>query len=348
MKKTALLSIILASAPAFAADVATTPEFEALKAEAAAPADPAIAAPKDLAAAPADLAAAPKDLAAIEAARDPWYRGLGFGIGAGALSGVTGELSYRIPYSNSFWGNRFGFRLNYSTMKPLKSSIDKVVKTMSDDEEDIDVDATIDSSQIGAMIDFYPFGYVWGLGALRFTGGYYVGKFDIDAKITASTSFDGQATINVNHPDYGYLSSQSVAYTGNAYGNGVVSLDYGTIKGPYAGIGLDMGLFWGLRLAMDVGVVFTDAPQVSAQIGNADANIDQLCFNGGLYNGQCFGWDKVDQATATAIITEMDDEKAKALADANKEIDSNLKDLNDSLAKYDYFPIVRVALTYRF
>ncbi|MDR3126340.1 MAG: hypothetical protein LBT92_01780 [Rickettsiales bacterium] len=341
MNKTALVfSALIASAPALAVEIATTPEFEAAKAETAKTGESA------------------KDLASIETNRNPWYRGIGFGVGAGVLSGVTGELSYRIPYSDSFFGNRFGFRVSYSTFKPLEKTVDKLILDASEDNDDISVSAKINSKQIGAMIDFYPFGYIWGLGAFRLTGGYYAGDFDIDATITGTQDVSGTtpATISGLSGTASVLNGHtlSVDYAGTGSAAGALQFSYDKIKGPYAGLGLDMGLFWGIRLTLDAGLVFTDAPTVHGELADISGSINSAClqvpsmYQAALGNSYCVEMANLDATARGKIQGEIDAEAGRQKVEVNKDINENVKDINDSLAKYDYFPIVRLGLAYRF
>ncbi len=246
----------------------------------------------------------------------------GFQIGAGisATSGLNGFIGYANKDAESFWGKRFGVRFDFATTKPVKSLINNTIDTVVDDGIDIGDDLTItdgkiDASHYAALVDFYPFGDTWAMGAWRITGGYAFGDMNMAANIAGT--FDG--------PSGRYefeLAGQRYAYTGNSM-NGTAGLDW-EYRGPYIGTGFDIGLFAGLKIYLDAGVVFTNR---AAEL-SLDVPVDNLqTFDGGT-------WKPVDNAT---LKNELEKYKADALADAQSELDD-----------FKFYPMIKAGFMYRF
>jgi len=187
---------------------------------------------------------------------------------------------------------------------------------MGDDGIDIGdnltiTDGKLDASHFAALVDFYPFGDSWLLGGWRITGGYAFGDMDMSANIAGT--FDGPSD------RYEFeLSGQKYAYTGNSV-HGTADLDW-KYCGPYLGTGFDIGLFAGLKIYIDAGVVFTNK---SAQL-SLDIPTDNLQ----QYNGTT--WESVDIPELNAVID-------KTLSDAQSELD-DLK----------FYPMVKLGFMYRF
>ena len=246
----------------------------------------------------------------------------GFQIGAGisATSGLNGFVGYANKDAESFWGKRFGVRFDFATTKPIKSLINNAIDTIVDDDIDIGDDLTItdgkiDASHYAALVDFYPFGDPWAMGAWRITGGYAFGDMNMNANIAGT--FDGPA----NQYEF-ELAGQRYAYTGNSM-NGTAGLDW-EYRGPYIGTGFDIGLFAGFKIYLDAGVVFTNR---AAEL-SLDVPVDNLqTFDGGT-------WKPVDNAT---LKNELEKYKADALADAKSELDD-----------FKFYPMVKAGFMYRF
>ena len=52
-------------------------------------------------------------------------KGFQLGVGIGVLGGANAQIGYRIPqHEDNFWKNRFGFRLDNNSWKPLDSYIE--------------------------------------------------------------------------------------------------------------------------------------------------------------------------------------------------------------------------------
>lgn len=243
--------------------------------------------------------------------------GVQIGAGISATGGLNGFVGYANKEFDSFWAKRFGVRFDFATTKPIKSLIDDGIDAvMGDDGIDIGDNLTItdgkmDASHFAALVDFYPFGDSWLLGGWRITGGYAFGDMDMSANIAGT--FDGPSD------RYEFeLSGQKYAYTGNSV-HGTADLDW-KYRGPYLGTGFDIGLFAGLKIYVDAGVVFTNK---SAQL-SLDIPTDNLQ----QYNGTT--WESVDIPELNAVIDE-------TLSDAQSELD-DLK----------FYPMVKLGFMYRF
>lgn len=243
--------------------------------------------------------------------------GVQIGAGISATGGLNGFIGYANKEFDSFWAKRFGVRFDFATTKPIKYLIDDGIDAvMGDDGIDIGdnltiTDGKLDASHFAALVDFYPFGDSWLLGGWRITGGYAFGDMDMSANIAGT--FDGPSD------RYEFeLSGQKYAYTGNSV-HGTADLDW-KYRGPYLGTGFDIGLFAGLKIYVDAGVVFTNK---SAQL-SLDIPTDNLQ----QYNGTT--WESVDIPELNAVIDE-------TLSDAQSELD-DLK----------FYPMVKLGFMYRF
>jgi hypothetical protein len=176
---------------------------------------------------------------------------------------------------------------------------------------------TATAHHFGAMVDFYPFGNTWFAGGWRLSGGYMTGKMNLNAQLSGELS--GLPTDKFEFT----LENQKYRYTGNTM-NGKANLDW-NYAGPYLGTGFDLGLFWGIKIFMDAGVVFTSK---TAAVG-LDVPLDNLQH----WNGS--GWDNV--TPGSAIEDQLNNVKA-----------ATLKDANDTLADIKYYPMVKLGFMYRF
>ena len=163
-----------------------------------------------------------------------------------------------------------------------------------------------------AVIDFYPFGDTYVLGGLRLSGGYYNGDLKLTADLTAKhAALANDAMFKLGDTWYKYTA-------GDKQGLAVAKWN---ISGPYAGLGFDLGLFYGFKIYMDAGCVFTsEAAKLDLQITE---NMLQQSTDGST-------WTALD-------VPGLNTKKAQALADAQKELD-----------KYTYYPIVKLGFMYRF
>lgn len=247
--------------------------------------------------------------------------GLQLGVGVSATSGLNGFVGYANKSFDSFWLKRLGFRLDFATTSLMKSAIDSGVDAfMGDDGVDIGdgltiKDGSIDGHHFAALVDFYPFGDTWFLGGIRISGGYYLGNLDLSANLTGKVNDlpDSEFAFSLEGIDYKYVGNE-VHGTANAEWN---------YRGPYLGAGFDLGLFAGLKIYMDAGVVFTNK---TAQLG-----LDLPTDNLQKWNGS--SWEEVDLSE----ISEFEQAKVAALADAQDELD-----------KLKFYPMVKIGFMYRF
>lgn len=250
-------------------------------------------------------------------------KGLQLGAGLGALGGANFQLGYRFPQSSqNFWKNRIGFRLEYNTWSPLKSYINDYLEDNPIEIDDNELSVILKGKQFGALIDIYPFGNTWALGNIRLSAGYYTGDFSVGGLL----SKEANETFSMSAPD----SPTDIYYRVNGNADLTATLDY-DVKGPYAGIGFDMGLLWGLKMYFDAGLVFTDKPDINTDI--TGSGTITVCN---------------DEACTSPISTVQIDDTS------NQEIQ---KLLNDTKAQYEdeldelrkgYFPIIKLGLLYRF
>ena len=244
--------------------------------------------------------------------------GLEFGFGASGTSGLNGFVGYVNKNFESFWWKRLGVRLDFGSTKPIKSeindAIDDSIKDIELGENGIRIDGgTYNSKHVAALVDFYPFGNTWFLGGWRITGGYMFG----DMKLTTNLSgkIDGLPEDKIAFE----LGGQKYYYEGNTV-RGTAKLKW-NYSGPYLGTGFDLGLFYGFKIFADAGVVFTNK---AAEIG-ADVPFTNLHLEDGTLVNTAVLKDQVNAAKAEA-----------------------LKDAQDALNEYKFFPMVKIGLMYRF
>lgn len=246
-----------------------------------------------------------------------FLHGVQFGAGISATGGLNGFIGYANKDFDSFWAKRFGIRFDFATTEPIKSTIDDVVDSaIGDGGIDIGDNLTIDGGKIkaqhfAALVDFYPFADTWLFGGWRITGGYAFGDMDMSANIAGE--FDGSSE------RYEFeLAGQKYAYIGNSV-KGTANLDW-KYRGPYLGTGFDIGLFAGLKIYLDAGVVFTNRV--------AELSLDVPTDNLQQLNGA--SWQSVE-------IPELNARIAETLTDAQSELDD-----------FKFYPMVKLGLMYRF
>jgi hypothetical protein len=254
-------------------------------------------------------------------------RGVQLGVGVSSTTGLNGFIGYNNKNFDSFWAKRFGVRLDFASTSPVKSLINKGIdnymgdKGLEINDEISIVDGNIKAHHIGALVDFYPFGNTWFFGGWRITGGYVFGDMDIDADLKGTVKGLQEGVVEFKFYDTTYR------YLGNSV--------YGTAKadckfhGPYLGTGFDLGLFWGIKIYMDAGVVFTNK---AAEL-DLDVNVDNLQYKDGGGNWKSFAGDP----NYNTLVEEFNANKAEELEDAQ-----------DELNKYKFYPIVKLGLMYRF
>ncbi len=242
--------------------------------------------------------------------------GFQLGVGIGVLGGVNAQLGYRIPRREyNFWKNRFGFRIDYNSWKPLKNTIETYLEDHPIKLDDNEFTGMISGTNYGALIDFYPFGNTWFLGNFRLSAGYYTGDFAIDTYMTKSGISEEFEMSGINYK-----------IDGQATLNAAVDAD---VKGPYAGLGFDFQILYGLKLFFDAGVVFIDNPRVRTDI-NGIAN---------LYVDYGSGYVNVGSVTAKD-----NDDIKRLLSDMKSEYEDELK----IITSQNIFPMIKLGLMLRF
>ena len=247
------------------------------------------------------------------------YNGLQFGVGVPLvtpLTSINGFVGYINKDASGFWAKRFGVRADFAFSNPLRFHgkvdgddivinaralgfkhgirLEDVISPISISSAagpiDVELDGTkaalmLKNRYLGGLIDFYPFGDAWFFGGIRLSGGYYVGKMDLD--VTA------YSINNLPTPD-GFV------YAVNSGTNVIAMLPAGTktsasvhwnYNGPYAGLGFDIGVFRGFKLYLDAGVVFAKAPQLHDNNLYIPERSVQACIE---VNGVCDQWGYID------------------------------------------------------
>ena len=245
--------------------------------------------------------------------------GFQLGVGIGVLGGANAHLGYRIPRRDyNFWKNRFGFRIDYNSWKPLKSTIESYLEDNPIELDDNKFTGMISGTNYGALIDFYPFGNTWFLGNFRISGGYYTGDFAMDAYMTRTATSEEFE-----------MSGFKYKANGEATLNAAVDAD---VKGPYAGLGFDFQILFGLKLYFDAGVVFIDNPKVRTDInGQGTLTITEPAILGG-------------NTHIVSVDAKTDENIRRLLEDTKKEYEDELDIITDS----KIFPMVKVGLMLRF
>lgn len=247
--------------------------------------------------------------------------GFQLGVGLGVLGGANAHIGYRHPGSDrNFWKNRFGFRVDYNSWEPIKGLLDDYLEDNPIEVDGNEFTAVLEGEQLGALIDFYPFGNTWGLGNFRISGGYYSGDFKLGGNLHEKAG--GRFDMKTDHGATLYYEVEAIADL-------TATLDY-DVTGPYAGIGADFGLFWGINLFFDAGVVFTDKPKLTTDItGTGKLKI----YADSNYTSQT-GETEID-SNAPLI--------QKLLDDTKREYEHELEEFMKG-----YFPMVKLGVLFRF
>ncbi|MBO4480118.1 MAG: hypothetical protein J5742_00645 [Alphaproteobacteria bacterium] len=240
--------------------------------------------------------------------------GVQLGVGISATSGLNGFVGYANKNFDSFWWKRLGFRFDFASTKPIRSNINSLIEKYVGDEkieigDDLEIATpTLKAKHVAAMIDIYPFGNTWFLGGWRLTGGYYMGNTSISAAISGTESSNGEFE----------LGDERFKYTdGVIHAKAKANWKY---SGPYAGTGFDLGLFYGIKIFFDAGVVFT-SKSAALDLDIPTDNLQQ--------------WDGSDWGTLNP--SDLETAKRKELDEAQKEMD-----------KIKFYPIVKIGFMYRF
>ncbi|MBO4583321.1 MAG: hypothetical protein J5714_04685 [Alphaproteobacteria bacterium] len=239
--------------------------------------------------------------------------GTQFGVGVSATTGMNAFTGYVNKDAESFWGKRFGYRIDFAGTKIVRSGINSAANHIIGDR-DVEVgdslsvkEFEIEAKHFGGMVDFYPFGNTWFLGAWRISGGYYGGQFDATARVVGG---DEKGEFCLGRNRYKYMDGPNQA-------SATANWKY---DGPYVGTGFDLGVFAGFKIYFDAGVVFTrKVAKLSLDVPSDD-----------LYKWNGADWALVDPDELAA------------------DVEDTRHDAQSELDKVKYFPIVKLGLMYRF
>lgn len=176
---------------------------------------------------------------------------------------VSGRTDGQDGYLVDAHGKVMGFNVKLSDFSDEKIEVD----AFEDDrdqpivlgEDAADLSLEIKNKNMGLLVDFYPFGNTWFLGGLRFSGGYYLGDFDISAMAHINQNIDYNYRVDINKTGGAY----DVLHAQIARGSSIGADFRWKYHGPYAGVGFDLGIWRGFKFYMDAGVVFAHAPKVT-------------------------------------------------------------------------------------
>ncbi len=258
-------------------------------------------------------------------------RGMQLGLGVSATSGLNGFIGYANKDFESFWWKRLGVRLDFGTMSPVKNVVNSAIDSALGDGVEIGDGLTVDggtlsANHFGALVDFYPFGNTWFAGGWRLSGGYFTGKMNLAANMTGEVEGMPDGSIEFDLDEYTFRYNG-----GDLRGKAGVNWKY---AGPYLGTGFDLGLFRGIKIYFDAGVVFTNK---TAQLGLDVPLNDNLQ----VWDPVAEDWKDVKFDATENPTTEYQEkfEQAKAAA---------LKEGNDELSDLKWYPLFKLGFMYRF
>ncbi|MCL2629403.1 MAG: hypothetical protein FWD33_01790 [Alphaproteobacteria bacterium] len=246
--------------------------------------------------------------------------GLQFGAGVTVMPGHNWFIGYANKNHRNFWLKRLGVRLDMTT--PMRLNAKATVKDVyengdligyeinpefnlwfkkfkytdfTDDKLEIDVvelddrplsfdDAHVRFNfrhrNIGALADFYPFGNTWFLGGLRVSGGYYAGSLrsELHANFPNHTPADGFIQTLNNNDELKFRIRGGSRFGAN--------IDW-KYRGPYVGLGFDLGLLLGAKIYMDAGAVYTKPLKLTERNFNDNNMAFEACYS---YDGAPCAW----------------------------------------------------------
>ena len=240
-------------------------------------------------------------------------RGLQIGFGVSPTSGLNGFIGYNNKKFDSFWAKRFGVRFDFASYSPIKNRLNREINdAIGDDGVKIDDGLKIDNMTLNAK-HYGALVDFYPFGDTWFFGGWRISGGYVAGNLNLNAdvhgkSEDGKVKFELGGEKYYYLGNEMLATAGTCW----------KYNGPYAGTGFDLGLLFGFKIYVDAGVVFTGK---TAQL---DLNVP--------LEGLKHVSDDTDVSQS-----ELDSAVAKTLKDAQQEIN-----------KYPYYPIVKVGFMYRF
>jgi hypothetical protein len=264
------------------------------------------------------------------------------------MAALGGFVGYANKKADGFWAKRFGVRLDFaipSNQKWTATAVrngdvydanvnlnvfgygfdrnfggvfnqDDLKFDFEGDDYNLNLDGTkgvfaLNDKRIGAVLDFYPFGDTWIVGGLRFSGGYYVGE--LEAELLADIGTDiimnqsGGNYFEYNVGDNANPTNIRARLGQNAKAGGRFNWKY---RGPYAGLGWDIGIFRGFKLFVDAGVVFANNPQIHDNDIYIPERAIQACIVSG---GDCDNWVDIDIKDPNATRDQLMSQAVKSL-----------------------------------
>ncbi len=249
-----------------------------------------------------------------------------FSVAAGvsAASGLNGFIGYQDWDADSWVLRRLRFRLDFASTKPIHSTYDSIIDRLiiGDDGYTIDditiKDVDIVAKHMSGIFDFFPFIDSKYFCGFRMSAGYFKGEIKVDSELTGAVSGAPAGAFGFK------LFNTYYYYTGNSV-HGTSDIDW-KYHGPYLGTGFDIGLFAGLNIYIDAGLIFT-GKKARADLHIPFKNLYQSTDGGNT-------WQNVEDANLEAVV---ENERQKALADVQNDLD-----------KLNFFPVIKAGFMYRF
>ncbi len=248
---------------------------------------------------------------------------LSAGVGASAASGLNGFIGFQKQDARSPILCRTRFRLDFASTKPIHSTYDSVVDSFIGDggyqiDDIIIKDVDIVAKHMSWIFDYYPLRDSYRWCGLRFTLGYMKGLLKVDSDLTGVAAGAPAGSFGFK------LGNTYYYYTGNTiHGTSQIKWEY---HGPYIGTGFDFGIFNGLNVYVDAGVVFTGR-RARAKLNVPFKNLYQST-DGGIT------WENViDDGLESAV----EAERQQALANVQRDLD-----------KLHFLPVIKLGFMYQF
>ena len=249
--------------------------------------------------------------------------GLQLGVGASATGGVNVIAGYANRNSDAWFWRKFGFRADFSSTTPVKSTMNAAVRAVMGDGVHAGTGLEIYQGEIysrsaAALVDFYPVagGKFWR--GFRLTGGFAGGVLSLNTKLTGPYhAAPPDAFVFKIFGTYYY-------YAGNVV-NGTAKIDW-NYSGAYFGMGYETGFWNNFAIYLDIGAVFSGRA--------AHLSLNMPFKNLYQYNEQTGTWQSVNSPQLQRTVDKI---KNQAVADAN-----------DELSRKKILPVVKIGFLYRF
>jgi opacity protein-like surface antigen len=236
----------------------------------------------------------------------------------------------------------FGLGLNakakFSDTFGVRASFDKYKKSDIEVETDDEGAETkynfdLDLNDIQLVADYHP----WA-GSFKLVGGLIINGSNLDGDIYPSVEDDANIEFDFNGKHYSYKASE--------LGSIHTKVDWDPVA-PYLGIG------WDTSFAKDKGFGFTFDVGVAFQ-GSATASYD-LKYGKALDIDARIAEETADipdgpekDAKIKEITDEVNSRKAEIDTELKKELDKEMKDLQDDLDDYKVLPYISLGVNYKF